>query len=155
VFVQGESDGCEGDGGGCGKHAAEAFGLDHVAEHGEEADHDAADDESQQEVHGSGLLPGLCDQGERGFFALDAEELVLLALQAVVVHEELLNLFECLFGHVFQFLEFCVQVSGVGHGYEAIVADRGRLRGDLFAFDDADEAGHESAAGEGGFVHED
>jgi len=46
-------------------------------------------------------------------------------------------------------------VGGVGYGYEAVVADGLHLGGGLFAFDDADEAAHEGAAGEGGFVHED
>jgi hypothetical protein len=100
----------------------------------------------------SGLLSGLCDEGEGGLFALDGEEFVLLAFELVVVDEEVLDLFDGFFGEVFDGFYVGPHVRCVGYGDEAIVAV-GLLAVGLLAFDDADEAGHKSAAGEGGFIH--
>ena len=72
----------------------------------------------------------------------------------MIVDEELFDLVERFFGEVFDGFYVGPHVRGVGYGDEAIVPD-GLLLVGLLAFDDADEAGHEGAAGEGGFVHED
>ncbi len=50
MLVHGEGDGCQGDGGSSGEDAAEAFGLEDIADDGEGDDDETTDEESSQQV---------------------------------------------------------------------------------------------------------
>src|ERR1700761_702348 len=97
---------------------------------------------------GGGFL-GFLDQVQRCFGFLAAQQLVLLALQAVVVHEESLQLVDELTGQVLELPPVLVGMAQLCDRDQAIVADL-LLSIELLALHDADEARWHQAAGKGG-----
>ena len=142
------------------KSPAKLLGRNTSAEHGEEADNDAADQKPSEKfthckMHSNKLSCGslrFLDHAHGGVDFLAAEKLVFLAFKAVVVHEELFEFAQEFFGQVVKLLEVGILVVHLRHGDQAIIADF-LFSVDLLALDDADETGANGDAGKRGLVH--
>jgi hypothetical protein len=71
--------------------------------------------------------------------ALATHQLVLLALQPVVVDEEIFKLADELAGKVIEAADIRVEMTCLGNGEESVIADLLAVI-ELFAFDNADQA---------------
>ena len=93
------------------------------------------------------------NQTESNFLPLASQQPVLLSLQPVIIHKEILNLFQPLAREIFQLPNVGVHVVSLCHGHEPVVTNL-LFSVELLAFNHPNEPSLYCAARKGRFVHQ-